>query len=66
MVHLYKNNGYNMVLDVNSGSIHVVDDVVYDVLELLKQRTDARKKDSGRRLQTRCLPNTERISQQKI
>lgn len=33
MVHLYKNNGYNMVLDVNSSSVHVVDDVVYDVLE---------------------------------
>jgi uncharacterized protein len=33
LVHLYKNNGYNMVLDVNSSSVHVVDDVVYDVLE---------------------------------
>ncbi len=26
MVHQYKNNGYNMVLDVASGSVHVVDD----------------------------------------
>ena len=25
MVHQYKNNGYNIVLDVNSGVIHVVD-----------------------------------------
>ena len=25
MVHQYKNNGYNIVLDVNSGAIHVVD-----------------------------------------
>lgn len=33
-VHQYKNNGYNIVLDVNSGAVHVVDDVVYDVLEL--------------------------------
>ena len=38
MLHLYKNNGYNIVLDVNSGSVHVVDDVAYDVLDLLKDR----------------------------
>ncbi|HIS81638.1 MAG TPA: thioether cross-link-forming SCIFF peptide maturase [Candidatus Scatomonas merdavium] len=36
MIHLYKNNGYNMVLDINSGSVHVVDDLVYDVLEQLQ------------------------------
>lgn len=37
MVHQYKNNGYNIVLDVNSGAIHVVDDVTYDVIELWEQ-----------------------------
>ena len=37
MVHQYKNNGYNIVLDVNSGSIHVVDDVVYDVIPLVEE-----------------------------
>ena len=31
MIHQYKNNGYNIVLDVNSGSVHVVDDIVYDI-----------------------------------
>ena len=36
MVHQYKNNGYNIVLDVNSGSIHVVDDVVYDIIPLVE------------------------------
>ena len=34
MVHQYKNNGYNLVLDVNSGAVHVVDDVTYDVIAL--------------------------------
>ena len=29
VIHQYKNNGYNIVMDVNSGSIHVVDDIVY-------------------------------------
>lgn len=37
MIHQYKNNGYNIVLDVNSGSIHVVDDVVYDTLAMLDE-----------------------------
>ena len=32
MIHQYKNNGYNIVLDVNSGSVHVVDDCVYDII----------------------------------
>ncbi len=36
MIHQYKNNGYNIVLDVNSGSIHVVDDIVYDVLPFVE------------------------------
>ena len=35
MIHRYKNNGYNIVLDVNSGSVHVVDELVYDVIGLL-------------------------------
>ncbi len=34
MIHQYKNNGYNIVLDVNSGMIHVVDDVAYDIIDL--------------------------------
>ena len=46
MIHQYKNNGYNIVLDVNSGSVHVVDDMVYDIIGLyenntLEQITDA-------------------------
>ena len=35
MIHQYKNNGFNIVLDVNSGSIHVVDDIVYDMIGLI-------------------------------
>lgn len=34
MVHQYKNNGFNIVLDVNSGSVHVVDELVYDIIGL--------------------------------
>ena len=38
MIHQYKNNGYNIVLDVNSGSVHVVDDIVYDVLPVVERK----------------------------
>lgn len=34
MVHQYKLNGYNIVLDTVSGSIHSVDEVAYDIIEM--------------------------------
>ncbi len=34
MVHQYKLNGYNIVLDAFSGSVHCVDDLAYDVIEM--------------------------------
>ena len=37
MVHQYKLNGYNIVLDTCSGSVHVVDEVAYDVIEMYKK-----------------------------
>lgn len=44
MIHQYKNNGYNIVMDVNSGSVHSVDEIVYDVVEsfdnIIKADTD--------------------------
>lgn len=33
MIHQYKLNGYNIVVDVYSGAIHVVDDVCYDIIQ---------------------------------
>jgi len=35
MIHQYKLNGYNIVIDTCSGSIHAVDEVAYDAIELL-------------------------------
>ncbi|MDD6812322.1 MAG: thioether cross-link-forming SCIFF peptide maturase [Lachnospiraceae bacterium] len=37
MIHQYKSNGYNIVLDVNSGSVHVVDDIVYDIIPTVEE-----------------------------
>ena len=39
MIHQYKLNGYNIVLDVYSGSVHVVDDVAYDIIGMYKGHT---------------------------
>ena len=39
MVHQYKLNGYNIVLDTASGSVHAVDEVAYDIIEAYKSST---------------------------
>ncbi len=36
MIHQYKLGGYNIVLDVCSGSVHCVDDVAYDIIGLFE------------------------------
>ena len=36
MVHQYKLNGYNIVLDTASGSVHTVDEVAFDIIEMYK------------------------------
>ena len=33
MVHAFENNGHYIALDVNSGSIHCIDEMVYDILK---------------------------------
>ena len=35
MIHQYKNSGLNIVMDIESGSVHVVDDIVYDIVHAL-------------------------------
>ncbi len=40
MVHHYKLNGYNIVLDTASGSVHTVDEVAYDIIEMYKTHTE--------------------------
>lgn len=37
MIHKFRQNGVNIVIDVNSGAIHVVDDVVYDLADNWKE-----------------------------
>lgn len=37
MIHQYKLKGYNIVLDINSASVHVVDDVAYDIIAMYEK-----------------------------
>lgn len=46
MIHQYKNNGFNIVMDVNSGSIHVVDDIVYEMIPLVEPLINEGIKDA--------------------
>ena len=39
MVHCYKNIGYNIVLDSNSGSVHAVDEVAFEVIDKYESRS---------------------------
>ena len=43
LVHRYKNNGYNIILDINSGCIHVVDELVYEAVGLLDEGKTAKQ-----------------------
>ena len=36
MIHQYKLGGYNIVLDVCSGGVHVVDEVAYDIIAMFE------------------------------
>ncbi len=39
MIHQYKLNGYNIVLDICSGSVHVVDEVAYDIISMFEDKS---------------------------
>ena len=36
MIHQYKLGGYNIVLDIASGSVHAVDDIAYDIIAMFE------------------------------
>ena len=49
MIHQYKLNGYNIVLDVFSGSVHITDEAAYDAIQYLDQGKT--KEEAGRLLE---------------
>ncbi|MCD7723372.1 MAG: thioether cross-link-forming SCIFF peptide maturase [Clostridiales bacterium] len=40
MIHAYKMNGYNIIIDQNSGSVHSVDEVAFDIIVHLDAKKD--------------------------
>jgi uncharacterized protein len=38
-IHKYKNSSLNIVIDINSGAIHIVDDVVYNILDHYEEKS---------------------------
>lgn len=43
LIHKYKLMGLNIVMDIYSGAVHVVDDVLYDALDHIKEPFEAQK-----------------------
>ena len=37
MIHKFQQYGVNIVIDVNSGAIHIVDDIAYDLADIWKE-----------------------------
>ena len=41
MIHQYKLNGFNIMLDVCSGAVHVVDEIAYDIIAMFESADKA-------------------------
>lgn len=39
MIHAYKMNGYNIIIDQNSGCVHSVDEATYDIITMYKEKS---------------------------
>ena len=39
MVHQYKMNGYNIIMDSNSGAVHSVDEMAYDIISMYEDNS---------------------------
>ena len=58
MIHRYQLNGYNIVLDVCSGSIHAVDELTYELIGLL-ENSDRAEAVAAMRAQRPDVPESE-------
>ena len=65
MIHQYQNNGYHIVLDVNSGSVHVVDKIAYDVIGCLEAMNPAHTPETLKE-ENICLKSLGIFMQKKI
>lgn len=40
-IHKFKQNGLCLLLDINSGAVHVIDDMIYDIMDVFNGQNDA-------------------------
>ena len=60
MIHRYKSLNYNIVLDVESGSVHLTDDLVYDLIPIVEENREITPKGAFDALKQRyTLKDTE-------
>lgn len=45
MIHSYKMKGYNIIIDQNSGCVHSVDEVAYDIINMFESKPKEKIKD---------------------
>ena len=62
MIHKYKLNGYNIVLDTNSGGVHIVDDITYDLLDNVEPPFEEKCPEKVMEKLSRFYPSEEIIS----
>ena len=56
MIHRYESNGYHIVLDVNSGSVHVVDELVYGLIPVVETALTEDAADAERIMELAGVP----------
>ena len=61
MIHAYKMNGYNIILDQNSGCVHSVDEVAYDIITRY-ERMKSRAEENGSEYMDAVKSSLERIT----
>lgn len=59
MIHKYKLNGFNIVLDVNSGGVHIVDELTYDLLDNVEPPFDDKCPDKVMEKLSKVYPAEE-------
>ncbi len=69
MIHRFKQNGFNFVLDVFSGAIHVVDDVAYDIIGMygdsgIAEKITAEYPDVTEQDVADCLDDIEQLKKE--
>lgn len=62
MIHAYKMNGYNIIIDQNSGCVHSVDEATYDVINMYKDKS----KDEIKEIILEKYKNQDDVTEEEI